>query len=95
LLSIFYILYSGKLAEKCDAESSRALACYTGHTEYLHGILQKIVKMGRRDLRMEEERGNSENVSALSAGAYTATLYLIVNRLKGGGRAPPTLTSQG
>jgi hypothetical protein len=36
---------------------------------------------------MEGERGNSENVSALSAGAYTATLYVI--GLKGGGLAPP------
>jgi hypothetical protein len=43
--------------------------------------------------RMEGERGNRASVSALSAGAYTATLY--VTRLKGGGRAPPTLTNQG
>jgi hypothetical protein len=27
-------------------------------------------------------------VSALSAGPYTATLYVMVNRLKGGGHAP-------
>ncbi len=33
-------------------------------------------------------------MSALSAGAYTATLLVMVNVMKGGGRAPPTLTSQ-
>jgi hypothetical protein len=34
-------------------------------------------------------------VSAHSAGAYTATLLVMVNVMRGGGRAPPTLTSQG
>jgi hypothetical protein len=37
-------------------------------------------------------RGRDENmgiVSALSAGAHTATLYVMVTRVKGGGRAPP------
>jgi hypothetical protein len=34
-------------------------------------------------------------VSAHSAGAYTATLLVMVNVIKGGGRASPTLTSQG
>ena len=29
-----------------------------------------------------------------SAGAYTATLLVMINVIKGGGRAPPTLTSQ-
>jgi hypothetical protein len=33
-------------------------------------------------------------VSAHSAGAYTATLLVMVNAMKGGGRTPPTLTSQ-
>ncbi len=33
-------------------------------------------------------------VSAHSAGAYTATLLARVNVMRGGGRAPPTLTSQ-
>jgi hypothetical protein len=32
--------------------------------------------------------------SAHSAGAYTATLLVRVNVMKGGGRAPPTLNSQ-
>jgi hypothetical protein len=32
-------------------------------------------------------------VSALSAGAYTAALYVMVNRVNWGGRAPPTLFS--
>ncbi len=35
------------------------------------------------------------NVSAHSAGAYTATLLVMVNVMKGGGRAPPNLTSLG
>jgi hypothetical protein len=35
------------------------------------------------------------SVSAHSAGAYTATLLVMVNVMKGGGRAPPTLTSRG
>ncbi len=35
------------------------------------------------------------NVSAHSAGAYTATLLVMVNVMRGGGRASPTLTSQG
>ncbi len=34
-------------------------------------------------------------VCAYSAGAYTATLLVKVNVIKGGGPAPPTLTSQG
>ncbi len=33
-------------------------------------------------------------MSAHSAGAYTATLLVTVNVMKGGGRAPSTLTSQ-
>ncbi len=33
--------------------------------------------------------------TAHSAGAYTATLLVMVNLMKGGGRAPPTLTSLG
>jgi hypothetical protein len=33
--------------------------------------------------------------SAQSAGAYTATLLVMVNVVKGGGQAPPTLTSLG
>ncbi len=32
-------------------------------------------------------------MSAHSAGAYTATLLVMVNVIKGGGRAPPTLTT--
>ncbi len=36
-----------------------------------------------------------ECVSALSAGAYTATLYVMVNIVKGVGVHPPTLTSLG
>jgi hypothetical protein len=31
------------------------------------------------------------SVSALSAGAYTATLYVMVNVVKGCGRAPPLI----
>jgi hypothetical protein len=34
-------------------------------------------------------------VSAHSAGAYTATLLVMVNVMRVGGRAPPTHTSQG
>ncbi len=33
-------------------------------------------------------------MSAHSAGAYTATLLVRVNVMRGGGRAPPSLTSQ-
>ena len=32
-------------------------------------------------------------ISALSAVAYTTTFYVMVNIVKGGARAPPTLTS--
>ncbi len=35
------------------------------------------------------------SVSAHSAGAYTATLLVMVNVVKGGGRAPSTVTSLG
>ncbi len=35
------------------------------------------------------------SVSAHSAGAYTVTLMVMVNVIKGGGRATPTLTSPG
>jgi hypothetical protein len=41
------------------------------------------------------KRWNRVSVSAHSAGAYTATLLVMVNVIRGGGRAPPTLTSQG
>ncbi len=34
-------------------------------------------------------------MSAQSAGAYTATFLVMVNVMKGGERAPPTLTSLG
>ncbi len=40
-------------------------------------------------------RWNRVSVSAHSAGAYTATLLVMVNVKRGGGRAPRTLTSQG
>jgi hypothetical protein len=33
-------------------------------------------------------------VSGHSADAYTATLLVMVNVMRGGGRAPPTLTSR-
>jgi hypothetical protein len=36
-----------------------------------------------------------KSVSAHSAGPYTAALLVMVNVMKGGGRAPPTLTSLG
>ncbi len=42
-------------------------------------------------------RGRDENrrsVSALSAGSYTATLYVIVNIVKGGGLHPSPSLSQ-
>jgi hypothetical protein len=35
------------------------------------------------------------SVPAHSAGAYNATLLVMVNVMKGGGRGPPTLTSLG
>jgi hypothetical protein len=38
---------------------------------------------------------NRVSVSAHSAGAYTATLLVMVNVMKGGGLAPPTPTSLG
>ncbi len=41
------------------------------------------------------KRWNMVSVSAHSAWAYTATLLVMVNVMKGGGRAPPTLTSPG
>ncbi len=34
-------------------------------------------------------------VSALAAGAYTTTFHVLSNIVKGGGRAPRTLTSLG
>jgi hypothetical protein len=43
-------------------------------------------------------RGRDENkgsVSALSAGVHTATLYVMVTKVKGGGGAPPSPSSQG
>jgi hypothetical protein len=39
------------------------------------------------------KRRNMVSLSAHSAGAYTATLLVMVNVMKGGRRAPPTLTS--
>jgi hypothetical protein len=35
------------------------------------------------------------SVSALSAGAYTTTLYVMVDTVKGDGTTPPTLTKLG
>jgi hypothetical protein len=37
--------------------------------------------------------GKHKGVSACSAGAHTAILYVMVTIVKGGGRAPPTLIS--
>ncbi len=39
-------------------------------------------------------RDATVSVSAHSAGAYTATLMVMVSVMTGGGLAPPTLTSQ-
>jgi hypothetical protein len=39
------------------------------------------------------ETGGS--VSALSAGAYTTTLFVMEDRVKDGGRAPPAITRLG
>jgi hypothetical protein len=36
---------------------------------------------------------NRGKVSALSAGAYTTILYVMVDKVKGDGRAPPPLSS--
>jgi hypothetical protein len=35
-----------------------------------------------------DEIGGVSSVSAHSAGAYTATVYVLVTKVKGGGRAP-------
>jgi hypothetical protein len=40
----------------------------------------------RAHIWVEKNRGS---VSALSAGAYTATLYVMITIVKGGERAPP------
>ncbi len=45
--------------------------------------------------RVLYKRWNRVSVFAHSAGAYNATLLLMVNVMKGGGRAPPTLTRPG
>jgi|LakMenE01Jun11ns_1017448.scaffolds.fasta_scaffold6180934_1 hypothetical protein len=48
------------------------------------------------DAPTEYINGRDENrgcVSARSARAYTATLYVMVIIVKGGARAPPTLTN--
>ncbi len=42
-----------------------------------------------------EEKWGECAVCALSAGAYTTTLLVMVERVNGGRRAPPTLTRQG
>jgi hypothetical protein len=41
------------------------------------------------------QRCNRVSVSAHSAGAYTATLLVMINVKRGVGHTPPTLTSQG
>ncbi len=38
---------------------------------------------------------NRRSVPAFSAGAYTTTLYVMVDIVKVGGRAPPTITRLG
>ncbi len=43
-------------------------------------------------IEVEMKKGS---VSALSAGAYAATLYVMVNIVEVGGREPPTLASLG
>jgi hypothetical protein len=50
---------------------------------------------GRLRHRREKGRRNRRSVSALSAGAYTTTLLVMVNIGKGGGLARPTLTRLG
>ena len=63
----------------------------------VEGCISGGVVSGEGDHRVhiftrEEKR---VSVSAHSAGEYTATLLVMVNVIKGGGRAPPTLTSLG
>ena len=48
----------------------------------------------RVHILVEMKQGQCITVSAHSAGAYTATLLVMVIVGKGGGRAPPTLISQ-
>jgi hypothetical protein len=55
----------------------------------MEGGVDHRVHIGGRD-----EMGGG-CISALSAGSYIATLYVMVTRVKGGGVHPPTLTSQG
>ncbi len=43
--------------------------------------------------RVHRDREELGSLSALLAGACTAALYVMVNIVQGGGRAPPTLTS--
>jgi hypothetical protein len=45
---------------------------------------------GRPQTTYLYKRWNRVSVSAYSAGAYTATLLVMVNVMKGGGRAPPS-----
>ncbi len=50
----------------------------------LPACLDKAGPQRRKGLRR-----NRRSVSALSAGAYTTTLLMMVDRVKRGGRAPP------
>ncbi len=57
-----------------------------------------VVRGGEALLRPQSTyRGRVETGkgSVLSAGAYTTVLYVMVDRVKGVGGAPPTLTSLG
>ncbi len=49
-------------------------------------IQMSVIVRRRVHIVVEINRGN---ISALSAGAYSATLYVIVTFVKGVGRAPP------
>ncbi len=54
-----------------------------------------VVGLYHREHRGRNEKQVEYLVSALSDKAYTVALYVIINRMKGGGRARPTLTSMG
>ncbi len=82
-------IYPGRQTGKSPLQTDR-------HTVHLFSTYMWISYCSehKEHIGVEQKYGEC-TVSALSAGAYTTTFYVMVGIVQGGGRAPPILTSLG
>ncbi len=83
-----FFIYSILYPSRCHVPLRRKLHKYP--FSLIYSVLRPMAQTTN-----EKGRGEIGRVSALSAGAYTTTLCVMVDIVKGGGRAPTTLTRLG